>query len=54
MLQTAQFYCCIKAAAELKLPVLTLYAFSNENWQSPKKEVSVQNDKFIKSYNRCN
>tara|TARA_B100000686_G_scaffold348023_1_gene438085 strand:+ start:600 stop:1358 length:759 start_codon:yes stop_codon:yes gene_type:complete len=31
---------CVEASAELKLPVLTLYAFSTENWQRPKKEVS--------------
>ena len=30
----------VEAAAELKLKVLTLYAFSTENWQRPKKEVS--------------
>ena len=30
---------CVEAAAELKLPVLTLYAFSTENWQRPKKKL---------------
>ena len=32
---------CVKASAELKIPILTLYAFSTENWQRPKKEVSA-------------
>ena len=31
---------CVEASAELGLQVLTLYAFSTENWQRPKKEVS--------------
>lgn len=31
----------IKAAAELKVGVLTLYTFSLENWQRPRGEVSV-------------
>ena len=31
---------CVEASAELKIPILTLYAFSTENWQRPKKEVS--------------
>ena len=36
----------VEAAAELKLKVLTLYAFSTENWQRPKKEVSELMDLF--------
>ena len=31
---------CVEASVELELPILTLYAFSTENWQRPKKEVS--------------
>ena len=31
---------CVEASAELGLQVLTLYAFSTENWQRPKKEIS--------------
>lgn len=30
----------IKAALELKIPFLTLYAFSTENWQRPKFEIT--------------
>ena len=36
----------VEAAAELKLKVLTLYAFSTENWQRPEKEVSELMDLF--------
>ncbi len=31
----------VKTAAELGIPVLTLYAFSQENWKRPKEEVSL-------------
>ncbi|MGI6686616.1 MAG: isoprenyl transferase [Bacillota bacterium] len=31
----------IEASVELKIPVLTVYAFSTENWKRPKEEVSV-------------
>lgn len=31
----------IEACVELKIPVLTVYAFSTENWKRPKEEVSV-------------
>ncbi|MCR6544702.1 isoprenyl transferase [Dehalobacterium formicoaceticum] len=31
----------IEAAVELKLPVMSVYAFSTENWKRPKDEVSV-------------
>ena len=31
---------CVEASAELELKTLTLYAFSTENWQRPRKEVS--------------
>src|SRR5256886_10294479 len=32
---------CVEACAELKVEYLTLYAFSAENWQRPKGEVSA-------------
>ena len=35
-----------ETAAELGLNVLTLFAFSTENWQRPKKEVSALMDLF--------
>ena len=38
---------CVEAAAELKLNVLTLYAFSTENWRRPKKEVSALMNLFF-------
>ena len=31
----------VKAALDLGIPVLTLYAFSQENWKRPQEEVSV-------------
>ncbi|MCL6634651.1 MAG: isoprenyl transferase [Peptococcaceae bacterium] len=31
----------VKICAELKIPVLTVYAFSTENWKRPQEEVSV-------------
>lgn len=31
----------VKAAIEIGVPILTLYAFSQENWKRPKEEVSV-------------
>ena len=38
---------CVEGAAELNVPVLTLYAFSTENWQRPKKEVSALMNLFF-------
>ncbi|MGQ9499493.1 MAG: isoprenyl transferase [Dissulfurimicrobium sp.] len=34
----------VKQARELKIPVLTLYAFSQENWKRPKDEVDALMD----------
>src|SRR3990167_2683833 len=34
----------VKASLELKIPVLTLYAFSQENWKRPPEEVSFLMD----------
>lgn len=31
----------VKASIEIGVPILTLYAFSQENWKRPKEEVSV-------------
>lgn len=42
----------IRTCRELKIPVLTLYAFSTENWQRPKLEVAALMTllkKFLKS-----
>jgi undecaprenyl diphosphate synthase len=36
----------VEAAAELGLNVLTLFAFSTENWQRPKKEISALMELF--------
>ena len=38
---------CVEASAELGLQVLTLYAFSTENWQRPRKEVSALMNLFF-------
>ncbi len=38
----------IKAASSLGIKVLTLYAFSTENWKRPKNEVSFLMDLFCK------
>ncbi len=37
----------VEAAAELNIQVLTLYAFSTENWQRPKREVSALMNLFF-------
>ncbi|OIO38916.1 MAG: di-trans,poly-cis-decaprenylcistransferase [Candidatus Omnitrophica bacterium CG1_02_49_16] len=34
----------VKTAIELGIPILTLYAFSQENWKRPKEEISVLMD----------
>ena len=39
----------LKAAKELKIQYLTLYAFSTENWNRPKEEVDVLMDLLVKS-----
>ena len=38
---------CVEASAELGLKTLTLYAFSTENWQRPRKEVSALMNLFF-------
>ena len=39
----------IEYAAQLQLTTITVYAFSRENWQRPKKEVELLLDLFISS-----
>ena len=39
----------VEACVERGIQVLTLFAFSSENWQRPKKEVSLIMDLFIRS-----
>ena len=39
----------VEAAAELGVEVLTLYAFSTENWKRPKEEVEALMDLFVKA-----
>jgi undecaprenyl diphosphate synthase len=39
----------VEACVERKISVLTLFAFSSENWHRPKKEVSLIMDLFIRS-----
>ncbi|MCU7930697.1 MAG: isoprenyl transferase [Candidatus Thiodiazotropha sp. (ex Codakia rugifera)] len=39
----------VEVCVELKIPTLTLFAFSSENWQRPQKEVSLIMDLFVRS-----
>ena len=39
----------VEAAAEIKVNVLTLYAFSTENWNRPKKEVDTLMSLLVRS-----
>ncbi|MEW8313820.1 MAG: isoprenyl transferase [Candidatus Thiodiazotropha endolucinida] len=39
----------VEACVELQIPVLTLFAFSSENWQRPEKEVNLIMDLFLRS-----
>jgi undecaprenyl diphosphate synthase len=39
----------VEACVELGIQVLTLFAFSSENWQRPQKEVSLIMDLFIRA-----
>jgi len=39
----------IEECVNRKIPVLTLFAFSSENWRRPKKEVGLIMDLFIRS-----
>ena len=42
----------VEAAARLKIEHLTLYAFSTENWNRPKMEVSTLMDLLIRALRR--
>ena len=42
----------IEVCAEAKVEVLTLFAFSSENWQRPAAEVSALMDLFFKALRR--
>lgn len=42
----------VEAAAEIGIPYLTLYAFSTENWNRPKKEVDALMSLLVKSLNK--
>lgn len=37
----------VKVCSEIKVPVLTVYAFSTENWKRPKKEVNALMDLLV-------
>lgn len=39
----------VRACGELKIEVLTLFAFSSENWRRPQKEVGLLMDLFVKA-----
>ncbi|MET0067991.1 MAG: isoprenyl transferase [Candidatus Thiodiazotropha sp.] len=39
----------VEACVVWKIPALTLFAFSSENWQRPRKEVSLIMDLFVRS-----
>ena len=39
----------VKSSVKLKIPIITFYVFSSENWRRPKKEVNFLL-KLIKSY----
>ncbi len=39
----------VEISAELRIEALTLFAFSSENWQRPKKEVDILMDLFVSS-----
>jgi undecaprenyl diphosphate synthase len=39
----------VEVCVELQIPVLTLFAFSSENWQRPQKEVNLIMDLFLRS-----
>lgn len=42
----------VEAAAELKISVLTLYAFSTENWNRPKAEVNALMELLVSALNK--
>lgn len=42
----------VKACSELKIKILTVYAFSTENWKRPQEEVSVLMDLLVEYINK--
>jgi len=42
----------IRVCCELKIPVLTLYAFSTENWKRPQEEVNTLMDLLVEYMNK--
>ena len=49
---TEAVYKVVEAAAKMQIEHLTLYAFSTENWNRPKLEVSTLMDLLIKALRR--
>ncbi|MCU7880134.1 MAG: isoprenyl transferase [Candidatus Thiodiazotropha sp. (ex Lucinoma aequizonata)] len=43
----------VEVCVELQIPILTLFAFSSENWQRPQKEVSLIMDLFVRSLKKA-
>ncbi|MCU7904517.1 MAG: isoprenyl transferase [Candidatus Thiodiazotropha sp. (ex Epidulcina cf. delphinae)] len=39
----------VEACVEMRIPILTLFAFSSENWRRPQKEVNLIMDLFMRS-----
>ena len=39
----------VKSSIKLKIPIVTFYVFSSENWKRPKKEINFL-FKLIKNY----
>lgn len=42
----------LTCAAKLKIPAITLFAFSSENWKRPQEEVSVLMDLFLSALSK--
>jgi len=42
----------VKACSELKVQILTVYAFSTENWKRPHEEVKILMDLLVEYFNR--
>jgi len=42
----------VKACSELQIPILTVYAFSTENWKRPQEEVDILMDLLVEYLNK--
>ncbi len=42
----------VKVCSELKVKILTVYAFSTENWKRPREEVDILMDLLVEYFNR--